>query len=59
MDIFMMITIGGVGFALGMYVSSQIMQSIDSNRRHKKFMKNIERHDMYSNKGDMKVDDEK
>ena len=40
MDIFMMITIGGVGFALGMYVSSQIMQSIDSNRRHKKFMKN-------------------
>ena len=45
MDILMLVTIGGVGFALGLYVSSQIMQHVDSSRRHKKFMKNMERHD--------------
>jgi len=39
------ITIGGVGFVLGLYVSSQIMEHIDSNRRNKKFMKNLENFD--------------
>ena len=39
------ITIGGIGFVLGLYVSSQIMEHIDSRVRNKKFMKNLENFD--------------
>ncbi len=39
------ITIGALGFVLGLYVSSQIMEHIDCNRRNKKFMKNLENFD--------------
>ncbi len=34
-----------MGFVLGLYVSSQIMESIDSNKRNKKFMKNLNEFD--------------
>ena len=39
------ITVGALGFVLGLYESSQIMEHIDSNRRNKKFMKNLENFD--------------
>jgi len=39
------ITIGAVGFVLGLYVSSQIMEHIDCRTRNKKFMKNLENFD--------------
>jgi|TARA_R110000851_G_scaffold234160_1_gene386721 hypothetical protein len=39
------ITIGGMGFILGLYVSSQIMEHVDSSRRNKKFMENLEKFD--------------
>ena len=40
-----LITVGAVGFVLGLYVSSQIMEHIDNRRRHKKFMDNLEKFD--------------
>ncbi len=45
MTTFTMITIGVVGFVLGLYVSSQIASHIDTRTRHKKFMKNLENFD--------------
>lgn len=45
MTTFALITVGAVGFVLGLYVSSQIMEHIDCNRRNKKFMKNLENFD--------------
>ena len=45
MTTFALITVGAVGFVLGLYVSSQIMQHIDSRRQHKKFINNLENFD--------------
>ena len=45
MDIFIFIIIGGVGFTLGLYVSSQISEHINSRTQHKEFLKNLERFD--------------
>ena len=42
METIAIITFGGVCFAAGIYVSSQIMDHIDSSKRHKEFMKNME-----------------
>ena len=42
METIAIIIFGGVCFATGMYVSSQIMDHIDSGKRHKEFMKNME-----------------
>jgi len=44
------ITIGGIGFVLGLYVSSQIMGHIDNRSRHKKFMNNLENFDKKNSK---------
>ena len=43
MEIVGFITAWGVGIAMGMYVSSQIMHSIDRNINRKKFDKNMQR----------------
>jgi len=45
MTTFTMITIGVVGFVLGLYVSSQIMEHIDSGKRHKEFLDNLKKFD--------------
>lgn len=42
METIAIIIFGGVCFAAGIYVSSQIMDHIDSGKRHKEFMKNME-----------------
>jgi hypothetical protein len=39
------ITVGAVGFVLGLYVSSQIMEHIDCKTRNKEFMKNLNNFD--------------
>jgi hypothetical protein len=44
-----MITVGALGFALGLYVSSQIMEHIDTRTRHKRFMDNLNRFDKEKN----------
>jgi len=36
------ITVGAVGFVLGLYVSSQIMKHITCRSNHKKFIRNME-----------------
>ena len=45
MTTFEFIVIGGVGFALGLYVSSQIAEHVDTKKRHKQFLKNLENFD--------------
>jgi hypothetical protein len=45
MDILVLITVLGVGFALGMYITSQISEHIDSRQRYKEFKKNLENFD--------------
>ncbi len=45
METIALVTTLGIGFVLGLYVSSQIMQHIDSRTRNKKFMKNLENFD--------------
>ena len=45
MDIFAFVIIGAVGFVLGLYISSQITEHIDSITRHKEFLKNLEKFD--------------
>ena len=44
-----LITVGALGFVLGLYVSSQIMQHIDSGRQHQKFLDNLENFDKENN----------
>ena len=34
-----------LGVAIGMYIASQISEHIDSSRRHKKFMHDMENYD--------------
>ena len=45
METIVIIVFGGVCFAVGMYVSSQIAQHIDTRTRHKEFIKNLENFD--------------
>ncbi len=45
MDTFAFITIGAVGFVLGLYISSQIMEHVDTRKRHEKFLKDMENWD--------------
>ena len=46
-----LITVVALGFVLGLYVSSQIMQHIDSGRQHQKFLDNLENFDKENNNG--------
>ena len=39
------ITVGAVGFVLGLYVSAQIIEHIESNTRHKRFLDNLHKFD--------------
>jgi len=50
METIAIILFGGVCFATGMYVSSQIMDHIDSSKRHKEFMKNMREWDKKNEK---------
>tara|TARA_Y100001963_G_C6588026_1_gene356656 strand:+ start:439 stop:591 length:153 start_codon:yes stop_codon:yes gene_type:complete len=50
METIAFITVLGVGFVLGLYISSQIASHIDSRTRHKKFMKDMENFDNKKNK---------
>jgi len=50
MEIFGIIVALGVGVALGMYISSQIMEHIDTRTRHKKFLKDMNDFDHKKNK---------
>jgi hypothetical protein len=43
------ITVGALGFALGLYVSSQIMEHIDNRTRHKRFLDNLNKFDKREN----------
>jgi len=49
MTTFTVITVGALGFALGLYVSSQIMEHIDTRTRHKRFMDNLNKFDKEKN----------
>jgi len=40
-----LLTVGAVGFALGLYVSSQIMEHITCKTNHKEFIRNMENFD--------------
>ena len=40
----------GLGIAIGMYIASQISESIEQSRRHKKFMHDMENFDKIKNK---------
>jgi len=52
MTLFTIITVGAVGFVLGLYVSSQIMQHIESGRQHREFLDNLEKFDNRDKHGD-------
>ncbi len=45
METIVIIVFGGVCFATGMYVSSQIAEHIESRTRHKEFLNNLENFD--------------
>ena len=45
MTTFTIVTVGVVGFVLGVYVSSQIAEHVDSKKRHKQFLENLEKFD--------------
>ncbi len=45
MTLFGMITVGAVGFVLGLYISSQIAEHVDSKQRHKTFLDNLKKWD--------------
>tara|TARA_R110001592_G_scaffold214864_1_gene467903 strand:+ start:819 stop:998 length:180 start_codon:yes stop_codon:yes gene_type:complete len=40
-----MIAVGALGFALGLYVSSQIMEHIESRNDHQEFLDNLNKFD--------------
>ena len=46
-----LITVGALGFVLGLYVSSQIMQHIESGRQHQEFLDNLENFDKEKDNG--------
>ena len=45
LSLFTAIMLIGLGIAIGMYIASQISESIERNIRHKKFIKNMEEYD--------------
>ena len=45
MTTFTIVTVGVVGFVLGIYVSSQIAEHVDTKKRHKQFLENLEKFD--------------
>jgi len=45
MTTFTIVIIGLVGFVLGLYVSSQIAEHVDTKQRHKQFLENLEKFD--------------
>ena len=45
MTTFTLVIVGVVGFVLGIYVSSQIAEHVDSKKRHKQFLENLEKFD--------------
>ena len=45
LSLFTAIMLIGVGIVLGIYITSQISEHIDSSRRHKKFMHDMENYD--------------
>jgi len=45
LGIFTTIMLIGLGIAIGMYIASQISESIDCKTRHKKFMNDLENFD--------------
>ena len=45
MDLMIVIVCLGVGIAAGMYISSQIMEHVECNRRHKEFKDRVEEWD--------------
>ena len=45
MTTFTLVIVGVVGFVLGVYVSSQIAEHVDSKKRHKQFLENLEKFD--------------
>ena len=45
MTTFTIVIVGLVGFVLGIYVCSQIMEHIDSSKRHKEFLNNLNKFD--------------
>jgi len=45
MTTFTIVTVGVVGFVLGIYVSAQIAEHVDTKKRHKEFLKNLEKFD--------------
>ena len=45
MTTFTIVIVGVVGFVLGIYVSSQIAEHVDTKKRHKQFLKNLEKFD--------------
>ena len=46
-----LITVGAVGFVLGLYISSQIAGHVDNKRRHEEFMDNLEKFDKEKDNG--------
>jgi len=45
MEIIGFIVALGVGIAIGMYISSQVIEHIDSRTRHKQFLKDLNEYD--------------
>ena len=45
MTTFTLVIVGVVGFVLGVYVSSQIAEHVDTKKRHKQFLENLEKFD--------------
>jgi len=37
-----LVVVGGLGIAIGMYITSQIEEHIDRRTKHKKFLRNME-----------------
>ena len=44
-DWYIVITVLGIGIVLGMYIVTQIKESIESNIRHRELMENIKKYD--------------
>ena len=45
MTTFTIVIVGLVGFVLGLYVASQIMEHISDKKQHEKFLKDLDKFD--------------
>ena len=52
MDTFALIIVLGVGITIGIYIASQISEHIDSRKRYKEFIKNMNAWDNGRSKND-------